>query len=79
MHAQMGFVYAGVVTQVVMRCSRSVEAATTGSGIAVELAGNEGDNNNCGQRASATRPQTRVSWLTAAASVHTANIRDKPA
>jgi hypothetical protein len=75
----MGFACAGAVIPVATLSSRSVEAATTGSGIAAQFAGNEGENNNCGQRANATKAQTRANWLTAAVSVRTANVRGKPA
>ena len=57
MDALTGFVCAGVVTPVVTPSLRSVEAATTGSGIAAQLAGSGGGNNKCEQRADATKPQ----------------------
>ena len=52
-----GFVCADVVTSVVTPYLQSVEAATTGSGIAAQLAGSDGGNNKSEQRAVVTKPQ----------------------
>jgi len=56
----MGFACAGVVTPVVAPYSRSVEVAITGSGIAAQHAGSDGDKSNCGRRADATKGQKQA-------------------
>ena len=60
MDAQMGFACEGVVTPVVTPFLRSVEAVTTGSGIAAQLAGSDGGKNKRGQRADDTKPQKQA-------------------
>ena len=78
MDTPMGFVCAGVVTPVVTPYLRSVEAATTGSGIATQLVGSDGGNSKRGQRADATKPQKQANWRTAVVSVRTADESAKP-
>jgi len=56
----MGFACAGVVTPVVAPYSRSVEVAITGSGIAAQHAGSDGDKGNCGRRTDATKGQKQA-------------------
>ena len=60
MDVEMGSAYAGAVTPVVTPSLRSVEAVTTGSGIAAQLAGSDGGKNKRGQRADDTKPQKQA-------------------
>ena len=75
----MGFASAGVVIPVATPSLRSVEAATTGSGIAARPAASEHGGNNCGQRVAAMKRPRRASWLTVAVSVPTDDVMAKSA
>jgi hypothetical protein len=79
MDAQKDFACAGGLIHIATPSLRSVETATTGSGFAAQSAGSEGGNNNCGQRANATKPPTQASWLTAAVRAPTVVVSSNPA
>ncbi len=79
MNDRTGFVYAGVVTPVAAPSSRTVEAATTGSVIAAQFAGNEGEDNNSARRANAIKGRKQANWLTVAVSIPTGAIAPRSA